>query len=237
MTLQIPTLETKSFARQIADNIRAAIVQGKLKADDRLPTEHELAKRYGVSRPTIREALKRLAAQNLVRSRRGPSGGTFINRLNLQDIAGALGTDMMLLIGAGDISLEQVAEARQEFELMCCRLAVQRRRREHLRAMQEEIARQADPHTSDEDFCASDVRFHKALAAATGNPILQLNLEALLEAVQPASNMLIYRLRDRAQVVDQHRSLLDALRRRRKNQACSALTELMNTLKDHYATL
>lgn len=69
--MKIQPLVTKSLAKQISENIRDAILVGELKVDDRLPTEEELAARYEVSRPTIREALKRLAAQGLVRSKRG----------------------------------------------------------------------------------------------------------------------------------------------------------------------
>ena len=56
-----------SISKQIAQQLRDAIVAGRFKCGERLPTEDELAKRYGVSRATVREALKRLAAQNLVR--------------------------------------------------------------------------------------------------------------------------------------------------------------------------
>ena len=78
---------TKSAAKQIAEHIRTAILEGRLKGDERLPTEEELAARYGVSRPTVREALKRLAAQNLISSKRGPAGGTFVNSLSLEELA------------------------------------------------------------------------------------------------------------------------------------------------------
>ena len=71
---------TQWHAMRIAADIRAAIVAGRLTVNERLPTEEELAARWRVSRPTIQEALKRLAAQNLIRSRRGPSGGTFVSQ-------------------------------------------------------------------------------------------------------------------------------------------------------------
>jgi len=67
---------TASLAGQIAEALEQAMLEGRLKIDERLPTEDELAARYGVSRPTVREALKRLAARHLIRSRRGPAGGT-----------------------------------------------------------------------------------------------------------------------------------------------------------------
>jgi DNA-binding transcriptional MocR family regulator len=57
MAIDYQGLVTQGLASQIADQIRAAIPAGRLKVDERLPTEAELAARWGVSRPTIREAL------------------------------------------------------------------------------------------------------------------------------------------------------------------------------------
>jgi len=74
MAINFQPLVAESLAKQIAENIRNSILDGSLKVDDQLPTEEVLAEKFNVSRPTIREALKRLAAQNLIRSRRGPTG-------------------------------------------------------------------------------------------------------------------------------------------------------------------
>ena len=70
---------------QIASALRDAIVSGHLRVDDRLPTEVELAQEFNVSPPTIREALKRVAAQSLIRTQRGGFGGAFINRIAFKD--------------------------------------------------------------------------------------------------------------------------------------------------------
>lgn len=227
-------LETKSLARQIADNIRASIVAGELRADDRLPTEQELAARYGVSRPTIREALKRLAAQKLVRSRRGPTGGTFIRKVDPADLADGIGAQLMLMLGMGGISLEQVAEARAGLEDLCISLAVQHISPSQLDSLATEIEEQASAETSDEAFCASDVRFHKTIAEATGNPILQTTMTALLDAVQPATNLIIYRLRDRDEVTAQHRHMLDALKTGDTGSAQAAMSNQMQSLRELY---
>ena len=105
MSITYEPIVTASIAKQIAEQIRESIMDGRLKADDRLPTEHELAKQFEVSRPTIREALKRLAAQNLIRSRRGPSGGTFVNRPSEEEVRSNLTTTMTLLISLGEFDL------------------------------------------------------------------------------------------------------------------------------------
>ena len=66
-----------SLSIQIAEAIRNAIISGDLIVDERLPSEAELAEQFAVSRPTVREALKRLAAQSLIRTQRGATGGAF----------------------------------------------------------------------------------------------------------------------------------------------------------------
>ncbi len=211
MPITYEPVVTTSITRQIAEQIRQSIIDGRLKADDRLPTEHELAEQFNVSRPTIREALKRLAAQNLIRSRRGPTGGTFVRAPTEQEVRANLTTAATLLVSFGEFDLTDIAEARQELELMCGRLAAERRSEDHLATMREEIARQKDGDLSDEDFCASDVRFHRALVDATGNPVLQFVMSTVIEALQPVENMIIFRFRDRQKIIRQHEKILAAI--------------------------
>lgn len=235
MPLEYEKPVTKSLARQIAEEIRAAILNGDLKTDERLPGEADLAARYGVSRPTVREALKRLAAQNLIRSRRGPTGGTFVTHPSRDEALGTLTNLTTLLVGMGEFDLQDVAEARRHLELVCVQLAARRRDESHLERMRAEVERQADPSVSDAEFCASDVRFHRALVDATGNPVLQFVMASVVEALQPVGNMLIYRFRDRAQVVAQHRTILEAVADQDKVGAQQALIEQMETLAEQYA--
>ena len=211
MSITYEPVVTTSVTRQIAEQIRQSIIDGRLKADDRLPTEHELAEQFDVSRPTIREALKRLAAQNLIHSRRGPTGGTFVRAPTEQEVRANLTTAATLLVSFGEFDLTDIAEARQELELMCGRLAAERRDERHLTAMRDEIALQKNGSLSDEDFCASDVRFHRALVDATGNPVLQFVMSTVIEALQPVENMIIFRFRDRQKIIRQHEKILAAI--------------------------
>lgn len=166
-------IQPASLSVQIADAIREAIVEGRLKIDERLPTEQELADRFNVSRPTVREALKRLAAHNLIRSRRGPAGGTFVNRPSEEEGRAELATTAALMVSLDVFSLPEVAEAGWQLEQACMPLAVANRRPAELDTMITEVRRQEDPDLSDEEFCASDVRFHRALVDATHNPVLR----------------------------------------------------------------
>ncbi len=199
------------MSTQIADAIRAAIMEGRLVVDQRLPSEMELSERFGVSRPTVREALKRLAAQNLIRTRRGSSGGIFVNRLSWSEAHESLFNTATLLLGMNEIPFETVAEARYALEAACLPLACERCENGHLAVMRKEIERQRGDQLSDEDFCASDVRFHRALVDAAGNPVLSFQMVGVIEAMQPLMNMITYRLRERTRIADLHGAIVAAV--------------------------
>lgn len=235
MTINYQGLVTQGLAVQIAARLREAIVDGRLKVDERLPTEAELAARWSVSRPTIREALKRLAAQNLIRSRRGPTGGTFVSQPSRDEARLTVANAAALLVSLGDFGLHDIAEARQELELICCRLAATRCTTPQLAELAFEIARQRDAGLSDEEFCASDVRFHRRLIEAAGNPALDFVAAGLIDSLQPAVNMVVFRFRNRATVASQHERLHRALGARDADAACAALGDYMRDLRKQYA--
>ena len=235
MSITFEPVVATSITRQIAEQIRQSILDGRLKADDRLPTEHELAEQFNVSRPTIREALKRLAAQNLIRSRRGPAGGTFVKRPTQEEARANLTTATTLMVTLGEFDLTDIAEARHELELMCGRLAAERREQGHLDQMKDEIEVQKQDGLSDEEFCASDVRFHRALVDATGNRVLQFIMHTVIEALQPVENMIIFRFRDREMTIRQHRKILKAIRSGDVERAEKAVTGQMVYLTEQFA--
>ncbi len=235
MTIDHQSLGTQGLAIQIAANIREAIVAGRLTVDERLPTEEELASRWGVSRPTIREALKRLAAQNLIRSRRGPTGGTFVSLPSHAEARHSVANVATLLVSLGELGLHDIAEARLELELVCCRLAATRRTTAQLASLAAEIDVQRCPKLSDEEFCASDVRFHRTLVEAAGNPALDLVGAGIIAALQPAVNMVVFRFRDRNTVATQHERVYRALTASDAEAACAALGDYMRDLRKQYA--
>ena len=235
MSITFEPVVSTSVTKQIAEQIKASILDGRLKADDRLPSEHELADQFGVSRPTIREALKRLAAQNLVHSRRGPAGGTFVRRPTEEEVRANLITEATLMVSFGEFDLTEIGEARHELELLCGRLAAERRDETHIERMAAELEQQRREDISDEDFCASDVRFHRALVDASGNPVLQFVMSSVIEALQPVENLVIFRFRDKATIIRQHEAILAAIRSGDVNETETAITEQMTYLQELFA--
>lgn len=234
MAINYDRVVTQSLAKQIAEQIRSAILQGDLQVDERLPTEEELAARFSVSRPTIREALKRLAAQHLIRSRRGPAGGTFVTRPSTEEMSDALTGTATLMVSLGEFDLDSISEARREMEQLCLTLAVQRRTDSQLAELHAALSQQQQP-ISDEAFCAADIRFHRALVDATANPVLQFNMYTVIEALQPLTNMLANRFRDRDVIIQYHQTLYDAIASQQIEPARQALDQLIDYLTSQYS--
>lgn len=211
---------------QIAKALRDAILSGELEVGDRLPSEADLADIYDVSRPTVREALKRLAAQSLIRTERGAFGGAFIRRLSYGEARGQHVTTSTLLLSINEIGFEVACEARYALETSCTPLACERRTEEGLSQMRAEIERQNSTGLSDEAFCASDVALHRLLVDAAANPIMSYQLAGAVEAMQPLMNMITYTTRSRARIVDMHTGLTDAVEAREPERANAILADL-----------
>ncbi len=209
--MKIDPQNPADLSAQIAQAIRDAIVSGDLIVDERLPSEAELADQFQVSRSTVREALKRLAAQSLIRTQRGATGGAFVNKLNFQDAHSQQITTSTLLLSMNAISFDTACEARYALERACAQLSAERRTADQLATMRAEIFRQSQPGLTDEAFCASDVAFHRALVDGAGNPVLSYQLAGAVEAMQPLMNMITFTARSREEIIALHSSITDAL--------------------------
>ncbi|WP_170437459.1 FadR/GntR family transcriptional regulator [Ruegeria arenilitoris] len=224
--MKIDPQKSTDLSAQIAQAIRDAIVSGELIVDERLPSESELADQFQVSRPTVREALKRLAAQSLIRTQRGATGGAFVNRLSFQDAYSQQITTSTLLLSMNEVSFDTACEARYALERACARLSAQRRTADQLATMRAEIFRQAQPGLTDEAFCASDVAFHRALVDGAGNPVLSYQLAGAVEAMQPLMNMITFTARSREEIIRLHSKIADSLEAQDAETVDAALVEL-----------
>ena len=227
-TMKIDPQSPSDLSAQIAQAIRDAIVSGRLIVDERLPSESELADQFRVSRSTVREALKRLAAQSLIRTQRGASGGAFVNHLNFEEAYSQQITTSTLLLSMNAVSFDTACEARYALERACAALSAQRRTADQLATMRAEIFRQTQPGLTDEAFCASDVAFHRALVDGAGNPVLSYQLAGAVEAMQPLMNMITFTARSREEIIALHSDIADALEARDAKIVDESLVKLEN---------
>ncbi|MCD2187771.1 FadR/GntR family transcriptional regulator [Actinomycetospora soli] len=172
--------------RQVADELRAQIVGGTLGSGERLPSEAELGQAFGVSRSTVREALRVLASQHLIETTRGVQGGSFVAAPDparvVEDVGGALG----VLVMTPQLRLHDLLEARLLLEPSAARLAAQRADADTVEAIR--TAAGAPRDGRDPSGFVGHLDFHTTVLMATGNLMITM-------MGQPVNDVLRTRLR------------------------------------------
>lgn len=168
---------------QVADQLRQLILKGELAPGDRLPVEGELCAIFGVSRSTIREALRVLAARDLVHTTRGTTGGTFVSRTDASTVSSYLETSIGLMSGAESITVSEILEAREVVEVPATRLACLRADSDHLEAMQQALDREVASMGRGSKF-REHRNFHGIIVEAAGNGLLQIMNEPVFKVLQ-----------------------------------------------------
>jgi len=167
---------------EIADQIRNELAEGRLQVGSRLPAERALAEQFGVSRNTLREALRSLEHAGLIRLQKGASGGAFICEGSGEAIASGL-LDMYHL---GSIQPAQLTEARIWLESVIVREACARATKEDIEALHQNI-KLAEEASERGDFGARaehHLDFHRILARMTGNPIMVIVMNGVLDVLR-----------------------------------------------------
>jgi DNA-binding FadR family transcriptional regulator len=156
----------------LADELRADITSGRLQPGERLPPEPALCIRSGVSRSTVREALRLLASQHLIVTTRGVTGGSFVAHPDAEQLSEALSTGLTLLSNSASIGFTDLLELRRALEIPAAALAAARRTETHLAELRAALF---DPDRDDLDTMLTlHAEFHSAVAKATGNPLYEL---------------------------------------------------------------
>jgi GntR family hexuronate regulon transcriptional repressor len=206
--------DTQKLYQQIARTIAAAIEDGRYAPGDRLPSERELADDFGVSRPTIRDAMIALEFQGLVEARQG--SGVYVKAAPQISAEAA----------ERDVSALELTEARRLFEGEACALAAAAVTEEQL----ELLDRLVDDMTRDaaaEDFEKHELEFHLAVARATGNAAITATVEDLWtlrrQSTGCAAALRRARSNTRGDFVGEHRRIAAALRTRDPKAARQAM--------------
>jgi DNA-binding FadR family transcriptional regulator len=195
---------------QVAEQLRAAILDGRLAGGDELPTERELAESFGASRASVREALRALQAQGLI------VGGTAPARALVAGPHDPAARDALVaLLRADRVPLDDLVAFRCLVEGAALRRAAEHGDDDRLSEAREALEVMRDPAISIEAFDEADVRFHVSLVRASGNEAMHLVMIALRD---PVARHLLEALRasgDREQTLrrlaGEHEAILDAV--------------------------
>lgn len=165
---------SKKKSVKVAEQIIELIERGDLKPGDKLPSEHELAEKMEVSRPSVREALSGLQALEIVDTRIG--SGTYVSDSILE--SKLISADLSLI--EKETGHLQIIEARKNLENAMLAIAVDNLQEEKLKPVEEALDRMRERSTEREykQYMDADHDFHEALVGLTGNPLV-------VEAAQP----------------------------------------------------
>jgi DNA-binding FadR family transcriptional regulator len=220
--------------QQVADQLRELILGGTLSSGDRLPSEADLAATFGVSRSTVREALRVLASQDLIHTTRGTTGGTFVSTVKFEQVSEYLETSIGLMSGRDSVTIAEMLEAREVLEVPSARLAALRREDDHLKALREAIERETRTRGRRGRF-REHRNFHAIIVEAAGNRLLSMMTEPVFRVLQ--AKFLSPDVPDEfwAHVDHDHKEILAAIEDRDGEAAAAAMQKHLTALREAYA--
>ncbi len=167
----------------IVDQIYQAILRGDLKPKDKLPSENDLCTLFGVSRGTVREAIRYLEQLGTLEVRQGSTGGAYVKEVNLEDIA----LQMCNALRMANVTFLHMAEARASLEHMILRELIPSQKVNDLVDLLEKNIEKASKCYQNEDEQGrldANFEFHGLIAKTTDNPIIILMHKIIVELSQ-----------------------------------------------------
>jgi GntR family transcriptional regulator, transcriptional repressor for pyruvate dehydrogenase complex len=198
-----------SLSSRIIDEVRAALFEKKLKPDDFLGTENDLAARYGVSRIVARDALRTLEALGIVEIKMGKGGGARIARGNPRLFAEALAVQLDLT----GVSAAEIMDAQRAIECLAAELAAEHATEVDLKRLRN-LTDEAEANIDDAPhFTQLGRDFHLAVAEASHNRVLVVQLISLQHVSWPARNTTLTP-QVAQHILDVHKQLLSLIEMR-----------------------
>jgi GntR family transcriptional repressor for pyruvate dehydrogenase complex len=197
------------------------IHRGELRPGDRLPPERDLAKLLGVSRPTLRAAIRSMAAVGVLQSKQG--AGTFVVE---SDGPPALDSaPLRMMASLHGFTTGEMFEARRSLEMAIAGLSAERASADQMASMSEEVAGMFASLDDPEQFLVHDMRFHQMVAASSGNRILTALMNMVATVLFDVRRKTVNRARDLKESAEMHRQIYRAIRDRNSDDARNAMRD------------
>lgn len=223
-----PVGRQERHPEQIYSAIIDWLIESKAQPGERLPSEAELSRHFGVSRTTMREAIRILEHSGLVSVRRGRFGGMFVGSGAVPQVVAAIRT----LILFDQTTPESLFDAREVIESEIARRAAERITDEQLATLESTMTSMREDLSADAVVDAN-ARFHLTIADACGNGILQAMMTAIINLLKEIA---LHHSGDQETVglkLDGHQAVLNALRNRDPDAAASAMRDHVKSMYAH----
>lgn len=197
-----------TLVERVAEQLSSAIISGELATGSRLPSERDLGEQLGVSRTVVREAVRALAARGLVRVTSGR--GVEVAGLGTGLVSDSL---RLFMQGSKAFGYEQIHEFRETVEVAVAGVAAERAADlevAHLRRLWDDHAQHVAARAWDA-ASEADVEFHRALAAASGNPLFTIVLDAVADVLREVRQRTYATPGVGEAGLDEHRAILERI--------------------------
>jgi GntR family transcriptional repressor for pyruvate dehydrogenase complex len=221
----VPLKKTR-VAEAIADRIRELILDRTFLAGEPLPGERDLAERFGVSRGSVRDALRTLETIGLIETRHGQ--GTFPKELDVNRLVAPLAS---VLTYSHDLQ-EELLDVRRMFEPAVARAAAARVTEDDLTELEQLIHAQRQKLKSGRSAIVEDTAFHAVLARATGNRVIVRIMETLNDLLVESRKLTLKQKGRPARSLRGHENVVAALRVRDADAAGRAMLNHIDQIAD-----
>jgi DNA-binding FadR family transcriptional regulator len=218
----------------VADQIRQAIFSGLLTPGHKLLPEREMAERFQTSRLALREALRALEKEGMIVIKRGSGGGAFV--ADFDNALRALLDSLNTVVKLGQAKSAHLTEVRAILEPEITRLATIRATPANIKAIEDVVLAQEKELQSGELSRKLDMEFHRRVAEAANNPVLNIVVNAVNESIRDAIFRSKRSMEMRSRVVRYHRNILEALQSGDAARAKAVMTEHVVDVQCHIET-
>jgi GntR family transcriptional repressor for pyruvate dehydrogenase complex len=222
----ITPIKKTRVAEEVADRIRVLMLDGTFPPGLPLPSERHLAERFGVSRGSIRDALRTLETIGLLETRHGQ--GTFPHELSVDRLVAPLASVMAYRSDLQD----ELLDVRRMFEPAVARVAAQRANDEDLADLQRILDVQRQKLKSGQSAIAEDTAFHAILARSTRNRVVMSIMATLNDLLVESRTQSLLQKGRPARSIDGHEAVVAALRRRDAEGASEAMYNHIDQIAD-----
>jgi GntR family transcriptional repressor for pyruvate dehydrogenase complex len=222
----------RAASEQVAVEIQHYIQREGLQPDDFLGREEDLAADFGVSRPTLREALRLLASGNLIRATKGPGGGIFVAHTAEQGMGRSLSDAIAMMLETEAVSLHELLDARLLLEVPLAGLAAYQPDEATLTRLRSAVQAAIDAGDDGEVFAEADAEIHQTIAAAAGNRMIQALTNWIFEVLQPSLIEVLEPAVVHSALIEQHEALVSAVEKGDPARAERAMKDHLLYLRD-----
>ena len=224
---------SSTLGASIVATLKERIIAWQYPPEYRL-TEEALCREFGVSRSPVREALRALTAQSLIRKVPGAGGGSFVQAVDISSFGQSLSQSIHRLAQLGGVPFEEMSLMRQFLEIPAVRLAAVHRSDAELAALRGLVEEEKRISVDDPRVSEADAEFHGTIAAASGNRLLASFVQALHRDTEPVHYLRLSPEVGRTTVV-QHQRIVRAIRDRDVDAAERAMTTHLSYLRTQYS--